>query len=167
MPLFITFSLTLSYLAHSQSPYQDLFTSEITLYLGIACIAISLSGALIKIFSSNIWYDLFATGTLLTWFAYWHPLFKNDTPMFFLFPFFYAFLTILFYILLTSKKDRFDQESIEHMQYFSKKGQFHPGLIVTAILISLLLTNHYLLYPVLMSIFIVRYTMTSCLKGYD
>ena len=166
MPLFITFCLVLSYLAHIKSPYQDIFTSEITLYLGIGCIAISLSGALIKILNSNIWYDLFATGTLLTWFAYWHPFFLYETPMFFLFPLYFAFLTALVHILFISKRDRFDQESIDHMQYFSRMGRFHPGLIVAAILISLLLTNHYLLYPVLMSTFIVRYTMTSCLKGY-
>lgn len=167
MPLFITFSLILSYLAHTQSPYQDVFTSEITLYLGVTCIFISLSGAFMHLLNSNIWYDLFAMGTLLTWFAYWHPFFSDETPMFYMFPLYFAFLTALVHILFISKRDRFDQESIEHMQYFSKMGRFHPGLIVSAILISLLLMKHYLLYPVLMGIFILRYTMTRCLEGYE
>ena len=167
MPLFITFNLIIGYLVQTQSPYQEIFISEITLYLGIGCIIASLIGSLIKLFNYNIWYDLFATGTLLTWFAYWHQFYLNETPMFFLFPLYFAFFVALVNILFISKRDRFDQESIDQMQYFSKMGRFHPGLIISGVLISLLLTDHYLLFPALITTFILRYTMTSCLKGYD
>ena len=162
MPVFITLNLLLSYLAQTESPYQNFFTATITIYLGLACIAISMIGAMIRKNYYLAWYDLFATGALLTWFSNWHQFFRNDAPMFYLFPLYFAFLTALVSLLFISKRDRFDQESVDHIRYFSDMTRFHPGLVVSAVLVSMLLPGHYLFFPIAMSLFIIRYTFTCC-----
>lgn len=162
MPAFITLSLILSYLVQTESPYQHIFTATITTHLGLACITISIISVIIKKSLYTVCYDLFATGALLTWFSNWHQFFRNDVPMFYLFPLYFAFLTALVSLLFISKRDRFDQESVDHIRYFNEMTRFHPGLVVSGVLISMLLPEHYLLFPVAMSLFIVRYTFTRC-----
>ena len=130
MLAFIILSLLLSYLVQSESPYQNIFIATVTIYLGLSCIAISIIGAMIKKNFYSIWYDLFATGALLTWFSYWHQFFHNEAPMFYLFPLYFAFLIALVSLLFISKRDRFDQESVDHIRSFDEKTRFHPGLVV-------------------------------------
>ncbi len=163
MPAFIVLNLTLSFLVQTQSRYQAIFIAPTMLYIGLATIAISLITALSRKVPYTIWYDSLASGILLTWFCYWHLFFRNDLPMFYLFPLFFAFMTALVSIFFVSKRDRFDQESIEHLRFFSELELFHPALIIAAVLVSVLLPGHYLLFPVLMNVLIVRYTLTSCL----
>ena len=162
MLAFIILSLLLSYLVQSESPYQNIFITTVTIYLGLSCIAISIIGAMIKKIFYSIWYDLFATGALLTWFSYWHQFFHNEAPMFYLFPLYFAFLIALVSLLFISKRDRFDQESVDHIRSFDKKAKFHPGVVIAGVLVSMLLPGHYLLFPVAMSLLIIRYTFTCC-----
>lgn len=162
MPAFITLNLLLSYLVQTESPYQNIFTATVTIYFGLACIAIGIIGGMIKKEFYPVWYDLFATGALLSWFSHWHQFFHNEAPMFYLFPLYFAFLTALVSLLFISKRDRFDQESVDHIRYFGEMTRFHPGLVLSGVLVSMLLPGHYLLFPVAMSLFIIRYTFTCC-----
>lgn len=162
MPAFIALSIFLSYLVQTESPYQFLFTSEVTIYLGLFCFAISIAGTVIKKNFYPVWYDLFATAALLVWFPYWHQFFRNDAPMFYIFPLYFAFLTALVSLLFINKRDQLDQESIDHLRYFDDMAQFHPGLVISGVIVSMMLPGHYLLFPIAMSLFIVRYTLSCC-----
>ncbi len=163
MPTFITLNLALSYLVQTGSPYIRFFTSSVCLYIGLAGIVISLLCALSRKISYNLWYDALACSLVLTWFAYWHEFFLDDAPMFHLFPLFFAFITALVSIVFISKRHYFDQESMDTIHFYSEMDRFHPALIITALIVSIGLPGHYLLFPVLMNVYIVRYTLTACL----
>jgi len=108
-------------------------------------------------------YDGFAAGALLTWFSYWHQLFKSEAPMFYFFPLYFALLTAGVTIMFLKRDDWVDQESLDAMQRFSSFLRFHPGIMAAAILISLEFHSHFLLFPVAMTLFIMRYTFTCYL----
>lgn len=113
------------------------------------------------------WHDSFATGGLLVWYAYWKPLFNDDTPMFFVFPLYYALLTSIVTLALINKAQYFDQESVEYLRHLEKLTRFDMSIIVVFVLISLLITRHYALYPMAMTFFIIRHTMIVCLEIID
>ncbi len=162
MPAFITLSILLSYLVQTESPYLALLVTPITIYSGLTGIAVSIIGALVKKNVYPVWYDLFATAALLIWFSYWQPFFRNDAPMFYLFPLYFAFLTAMVSLLFINKRERFDQESIDHLKYFDEMGRFHPGWVISGVLAAILLPGQYLLFPIGMSLLIIRYTLSCC-----
>ena len=108
-------------------------------------------------------YDGFATGALLVWFPYWYPLFKKDAPMFYFFPLYFVLLTAGVTLLFLRRDDWVDQESLKSMLHFSNKLRFHPGIIASTVLISLEIHNHFLIFPITMTLFIMRYTFTCYL----
>lgn len=162
MPVLISLSILLSYLAQTESPYLALFVTPITIYLGLTGIAVSIVGAVVNKKVYPVWYDLFATSALLIWFSYWQPFFRSDAPMFYLFPLYFAFLTALVSLFFINKRDRLDQESIDHLKYFNEMGRFHPGWVVSGVLVAILLPWQYLLFPLAMSLLIIRYTLSCC-----
>lgn len=162
MPVFIAVNILLSYLVQTESPYLVFFVSPITIYSGLAGIAFSILGSVVKKNLYSVWYDLLATAAILVWFAYWQPFFRKDAPMFYLFPLYFAFLTALVSLLFINKRDRFDQENIDQLKYFDEMGWFHPGWVVGGVLAAIMLPGHYLLFPLAMSLLIIRYTLSSC-----
>ena len=164
MPIFITLSLILGILANMQSPFQELFKAIEMQYLGIGLVVIAALLAYLRK-SSLLWpFDLFATATLLIWFYRWHHFYRDDAPMFFIFPLFFAIVTSVVTLSFVYKRDLFDEESIEAFQFFSKMLIFNCKIIVTALLISLFLTHHFIVYPVMMMVFIFRYVLSVCLE---
>ena len=134
--------------------------SPVILYTGFGFILCSAIAALSKRIHVSYAYDGFATGALLVWFSYWYPLFKKDAPMFYFFPLYFALLTAGVTLLFLRRDDWVDQESLKSMQYFSNKLRFHPGIIASTVLISLEIHNHFLIFPITMTLFIMRYTFT-------
>jgi hypothetical protein len=165
MPAFIVCSLTLSFLVQSESPYLDLLTSPVALAIGLIATAASLVGAVLKKMPSAVWYDLFAVGTLLTWFAYWRQLFTGDAPMFYFFPLYYTLLTSVVALLFINRIERFDAESIAQLRFLEKHMRFDTSAIVVFVLVSLAITRHYLLYPIAMTLFVMRFMLTRCLEA--
>lgn len=163
MPAFIALNLILGFLAQTQSPYQMLLASSTVFYAGITIIAAGLLLTFTRNIDDAIRYDTLACGVLLSWFSHWHLFFANDLPMFYLFPLFFALMTALVSLVFIGKRDQFDRESLEHLRYFAKRPLLHPALVITAVVVSIFLPSHYLLFPVLMNAFIVRYTLTRCL----
>lgn len=164
---FILCSLALAALVQNQNEFLQLLATPVALAIGLTIMAVSLLAGYLKKISTVIWHDGFATGCLLIWYAYWQPQFNDDAPMFFFFPLYYALLTSIVTLTLINKSEYFDLESIVHLRYLEKSTRFNIGVIVAFVLISLLITRHYTLYPIAMTFFIIRHTMTTCLEIID
>ena len=162
MPTFIIASLALGFLVQTDSPYQELFKSMELFYLGVGCILLSAITGLNERVSSSFSYDSFSLGTLLVWFSYWHQLYRDDAPMFYIFPFYFALITSIVLLLLVNRRHLFDDESLEYIRFYSRMGSFNTGLIVSAVLVSLLMTDHVLIYPISMTVLILRFVLSVC-----
>ena len=167
MLIFIAFNLLLIFLVKSNSPYQELFKSEEIFYIGLVFISISAFLGLLKKFSVTYNFDLFATGTLLIWFTYWHQFYRDDAPMFYSFPIYFVLLTAIVSLLFVNRRHQFDAESINHIRYYSKMGVFDTGIIVILVMLSLTIKNHVMAYPIAMTVLILRFVMTACLEPYQ
>ena len=167
MIAFIICSLSLALLAWSQNEFLPLLATPVALGIGLTIMAASLLAGYLKKLPTLSWHDGFASATLLVWYAYWKPQFGDDTPMFFVFPLYYALLSLVLTLALTSKSQNFDQESVAYLRYLEKISRFDMSVIVAFVLISLLITRHYALYPMAMTFFIIRHTMIVCLENID
>ncbi|MGZ5050739.1 MAG: hypothetical protein ACXWAS_06745 [Methylobacter sp.] len=167
MIAFIISSLGLAALVQNPNQLLTLLATPAALVIGLAIAAVSLLTGYLKKVPTMIWHDGFATGCLLIWYAYWQPEFSDDAPMFFYFPLYYALLTSIVTLTLINKTEYFDQESIVHLRYLEKISRFDINASVGFVLISLLITRHYTLYPIAMTFFIVRHTMVVCLEDID
>jgi hypothetical protein len=164
---FIICSLMLAVLVQNQSNFLLLLTTPVALGIGLTIMASSLLAGYLKKAPSVIWHDAFASSCLLIWYAYWKPQFGDDAPMFFFFPLYYALLTSIVTLTLINKSQYFDHESIMHLRYLEKICRSDISAMVTFVLISLLITRHYALYPIAMTFFIIRHTMIVCLEIID
>lgn len=165
MPLFIALSLTLSFLAQTASPLQNMLITPVFIYIGTALAVICIAGSILKKLPTRIYFDLFAASTLIIWFAYWKTLFfKDDSPVFYSYPLYFAFMTAFVSLAFISKRHKIDAQSFHQMQTLSAKSKLQPWIIMTATLGSLALPEHYLLYPILMTLLILRFALASCME---
>lgn len=164
---FILCSLLLAALVQNQNQFLQLLATPAALSIGLTIMTASLLVGYLKKLPTVNWHDGFATGCLLIWYAYWEPQFNDDAPMFFYFPLYYALLTSIVTLTMINKSEYFDQESIMHLRYLEKISRFDIGTIIAFVLISLLITRHYALYPIAMTCFVIRHTITVCLEIID
>ena len=167
MIAFIICNLLLAILVQNQSEFLPLLTTPAALGIGLTAMAASLLAGYLKKVRGIVWHDGFATAGLLVWYAYWNPQFNDDTPMFFIFPLYYALLTSIVTLTLINKSPYFDQESIDYLRHLEKITRFDISVIVVFVLISLLITRHYALYPMAMTFFVIRHAMIVCLEDID
>ena len=165
MPLFIALSLALCFMVQSASSLESLLVTPILIYIGLTIAITSIFGSLLRKLSALIWYDIFSSSTLLVWFAYWKPLFKDDSPIFFFYPLYFALITAFVSLFFIGQRDKIDDESFQLMQSLSKKSIIQPWVVMVCVLGSLELQQHFMLYPVMMTLLIVRFTLASCLEG--
>jgi hypothetical protein len=165
MPLFIALSLALCFMVQSASSLQSLLVAPLLIYISLGVAIISVFGSLFKKLSVMMWYDIFSSSTLLVWFAYWKPIFKDDSPVFFFYPLYFALMTAFVSLFFTSQRHKIDHESFRLMQLLSKKSVIQPWVLMICVLGSLELQQHFLLYPTMMTLLIMRFALASCLKG--
>jgi hypothetical protein len=66
------------------------------------------------------------------------------------------------------KSAQLDADSREALRYLQKYlSRFDSCMVASGVLISLAFPEHYLLYPITMTLFIVRSTMQRCLEIID
>lgn len=167
MPVFIVTSLIYGLCVLNYPELKPWLAMSGVTVAGGMLIAASLIGALSRKLPTPWWHDGFATGSLLVWFGYWFPLFNDDAPMFHLFPLYFCLLSSVLTLTLINNSERFDDESITQLRYLAKVSRLYPPAIVLFVLIGLTIPEHYGLYAVAMTFFIVRYTMTRCLEIVD
>ncbi len=160
---FIICSLLLAILVQNQSSLLLVLSTPIALAIGLVSLTVSLLAGYLKKLPPVTWHDLFSTSCLLIWYAYWKPLFNEDAPMFFFFQLYFALFTSIVTLVLINKSQYFDQESVMHLRHMEKMFQSNISAIVIFVLISLVVTRHYALYPIAMTFFIIRHTMIACL----
>ncbi|MEO1866857.1 MAG: hypothetical protein ABGX69_01570 [Methylococcales bacterium] len=166
MPLFIIVNLSLSILAQSQHDFQVFFKLAESAYIGLFFIAVAGLASVIKKIPVGFKFDLFATGTVLIWFYRWHNYYRDDAPMFYLFPFFFVILTAISSLVFVNRRYRFDQETIQALNYYSDHLKFYNIFIFAAVIASLFLTNHFIAYPVTIVLLMLRFVLSSCLEPY-
>ena len=165
MPLFIVLSLALCFMVQSASSLQNLLVTPLLIYISLGVAIISVFGSLFKKLSVMMWYDIFSSSTLLVWFAYWKPIFKDDSPVFFFYPLYFALMTAFVSLFFTGQRHKIDHESFRLMQLLSKKSIIQPWVLMICVLGSLELQQHFMLYPTMMTLLIMRFALASCLKG--
>jgi hypothetical protein len=165
MPVFIILSLSLCYIVETANPVQSFLTSPMIIYTGTSFAVISTIGIFFKKFHENMWYDLFFSSTLLTWFASWKSLFNDQSPMFFFFPLYFALTTAFATFILIGGRQRIDRQTRDYMKAFVEKSGMEPWILMIFILGSLQLQHHFMLFPVLMTLLLVRYTLSGCLQS--
>ena len=165
MPLFIALSLALCFMVQTASSLQSVLVTPLLIYIGLTVAITSIIGSLFKKLPSLIWYDIFAGSTLVVWFAYWKPLFKDDSPVFFFYPLYFALMTAFVSLFFIGQRDKIDDESFRLMLSLSKKNIIQPWVLMLCVLGSLELQQHFMLYPTLMTLLIMRFVLASCLEG--
>jgi hypothetical protein len=165
MPLFIVLSLALCFIVQTASSLQSVLVTPLIIYISLAVAVISIVGSLFKKLLANIWYDIFSSSSLLVWFAYWKPLFKDDSPIFFFYPVYFALMTVFVSLFFIGQRHKIDNESFRLMQFLSKKSIIQPWVVMLCVLGSLELQQHFLLYPVMMTLLIMRFALAGCLEG--
>ncbi len=164
MPLFILLNLCLSILAQSQHEFQTLFKLAESAYIGVLFISIASVTTVIKKIPVGFKFDLFASGTVLIWFYRWHHYYRDDAPMFYLFPLFFVVLTATVSLVFINRRHLFDHETIQTVKYYSDNLKFYNIFIFAAVIGSLFLTNHFIAYPVTIVILMLRFILSSCLE---
>lgn len=164
MPLFIVLNLCLSILAQSQHEFQTIFKLAESAYLGVFFISIASIAMIIKKLPVGFKFDLFTSGSLLIWFYRWHHYYRDDAPMFYLFPLFFVILTATVSLIFINRRHLFDDETIQVFQYYSDNLKFYNFFIFAAVIGSLFLTNHFIVYPVTIVVLMLRFILSSCLE---
>lgn len=165
MPIFIICCLLLGFLVKSQSLYLSILISQ-PVWIAASCLAVGclLAGCLKKR-ASPVWHDGFASAVLWAWYGNWQPLFASDVPMFYAFPIYYALLAGWMTLAVINNSARFDQASRESLHYLQHNlARFSTCAIACLVLASLVMPDYYLLYPISMTLFIIRYTLQRSLE---
>ncbi len=164
MPVFIMLSIALSTLVQTGVSLPIALNSSLIITIGVALAVSCIILNYFKKLPQSICYDLFASGTLVAWFVYWKPLFKEDSPIFFFFPLYFALFASFVTLFLSGQRQQFDDQSLQQMQKIADKSRLKPWFVMICVLASLELQEHYLLYPVLMTLLILRFALFSCLE---
>lgn len=133
-----------------------------------ACLGVALLcflGELSKKLPNYLCYDGFSAAALVLWFAYWKPDFNDDSPIFFFFPLYFVFVGSFMTLYLLAQVDKIDKETLRYMQgYLSYTTLLKPWLVMPGVLASLAFTEHYLLFPVMMTLLMIRFAFASCME---
>jgi hypothetical protein len=164
MPLFTALSLAYSFIVQSAGSLLNVLSAPAFMYIGIVLSISSIAGIVLKKLPAKICYDLFASGALLAWFGYWRPLFYDDSPIFFFYPLYFAFMTAFVSLFFIQRCQTIDYATFCYMKSFSDKSRLPPWLVMAGILISLAWHQHYLLFPTMMTVLIARFALTSCVE---
>jgi hypothetical protein len=117
-----------------------------------------------KLLKSLMWFDFFASGALVAWFSYWKPLFAHEAPMFFYFPVCFIFMAVFASVVLVEQRDKIDKESLGYLQLIDQHSMTQSWLFMVYVLVSLNLLEHFLQFPVAMSLLILRFGLSGCLQ---
>ena len=164
---FVVLGLLLAILVQNQSQLLQLLTTPVALGIGLTVMVASLLLGYLKKISTITWHDVFACSSLLVWFGYWSSQFDGEAPMFFFFPLYYSLLTSIVTLSLINKSQNFDLDSVVQLRFLEKSTKVHSSVFVAIVLLGILVTDHYGIYPIAMTIFIVRHTIVACLEIID
>jgi hypothetical protein len=164
MLIFILLSLGLCVVKQFSPNLQPVLWSEFFIYAGLIVALASVIGSFLKRCSDAVAYDAFSSATLLLWFAYWQPLFEPDAPIFFFYPLYFALMSAFITLFLSNQGHRIDKATLNYMRYLDKERILPAWTLMLGVLGSLELRQHYQLYPVLMTLLMLRFAFSSCIE---
>ena len=164
MPLFIVVNLLLSFFAQDEGLVKEVLLIPLLMYICIGIASICLALSVVKKCQRNITFDLFASSIALVWFSYWQPYFKDDAPMFFIYPVYFAMLTAIISLVVNGHHTRVDKHTFVAMQAFSSRVIIQPWIIMSCLFISIALYQNFLFFPTMMTLMVIRYALTSYLN---
>ncbi|SJM90239.1 hypothetical protein [Crenothrix polyspora] len=164
MPLFIVLCLALSFIVQTEQPVQVLLIAPWLTYTGVGLAGLIMLGVLCKKLTDLMWFDFFASCVLIAWFSYWKPLYVAESPMFFFFPVYFVVITAFVWVFFVGQRNNIDDETFGYVQKFAEHSMTQPWLIMLYALGSLKLLEHFLQYPVAMTLLILRFALSGCLQ---
>jgi hypothetical protein len=164
MLVFILLSLALAFIVQTSNPLEKLLSEPFLLYVGIGGALAAIGGSLFKKGNFRIWYDLFASSILVTWFSYWKTQFNEDSPMFFFFPVYFAAMSAFISLAFINQCERLDDETLRYMRLLTQQNGLQPWVIMLGALGSLQLLNHYQVFPVMVTLLLLRFALDSCVE---
>jgi hypothetical protein len=164
MYIFTAIALGLTYLVQTNHFLQMIILKPTVCYGAIGLSIICILGTFFKKLPDAISYDLFAGCATIAWFSDWKPHFTSDSPMFFFFPLYFSLLAACASLIVIRHNYSIDPTTQHYMKAFIKKSGFEPWLIMIFVLISLALKQHFMLFPVFMTLLVIRYALAGCLK---
>jgi hypothetical protein len=164
MPVFILLCLCLSYLVETNHFIVNFLISPIILYVGLAFAIISILLIVLRKIPERICFDVFASSTLLSWFSAWKPNFNDQSPIFFFFPLYFALAAAFVTFILIGQRQNIDRLTLDYMQAFVEKSGMEPWLVMGLVLCSLVVPQHFMLFPVFMTLMLIRFALSGCLQ---
>jgi hypothetical protein len=164
MPVFVFLCLAIAGIVQINSPIQNFLVSEFVIDAGLVIAVLTIIASFFNKFAEHIRYDAFSSSALIVWFAYWKPLFVKDSPIFFFFPVYFALMIAFVALFFIGKRDKIDKESLKLMKSIADSGMIQTWVVMVCVLISLYFEDHFLQYPVMMTLLSIRYTLSGCLK---
>lgn len=164
MPVFVFLCLALAGIVQLNSSLQTYLVSQWVINVGLALAVAAIIASFLKKIPELMSYDIFSSSVLLVWFAYWKPLFVEDSPIFFFFPVYFAVLIAFIALFFIGQRHQIDRYSLKLMQSIADSGMVQPWVVMLCVLISLYFEDHFLQYPVMMTLLALRYALSGCLK---
>ena len=146
---------------------RNIFLSDYSFYAGAGLLLATLVAASIKYkkIAYKIRYDLFAVGALLVWFSYWPAFFREGSPIFYLYPLYFALITALFSLVFIKDREQIDPDALDWLQWLSDSGRFNPVIVMLCVSISLCLPQQFMLFPLAISLLAMRFALACCLDN--
>ena len=164
MPLFSLLSLFFALIVESNSTLQKVLMNDACLYAGLGIAILAITGNFFKKMPEMLSYDLFSSGTLTAWFTWWKPLFNPDSPIFFFFPVYFALISALASLIFMSRRHKIDAQELKLLRAIEGSGAVASWMLMSVVLATLYFENHFLQYPVWMTLLIIRYLMSGFLQ---
>ena len=166
MLTFILLNLCVAFLLKTDFFTLSFFQSKFSFFIGITLLIVNFVAMAIKFKKLPFkWrYDLFAVGSVLVWLFYWPPFFRVESPVFYSFLLYFAFISALFSTVFVTKRENMEPEAIDYLQWLSNSGRFNPLIIMIGVMISLAFPQHFLLFPITVTLLVIRYSLACCLN---
>lgn len=164
MLVFVFLCLALAGIVQINSPIQELLVSPVIVDIGLFVAVATIIASFFNKIQEPANYDLFSSSALLIWFAYWKPLFVKDSPIFFFFPVYFALVVAFVTLFFIGQRHKIDRESLKLMQSIVDSGMVETWFVMICVLVALYFENHFLQYPVMMTLLAARFALSGCLR---
>lgn len=164
MPFFVIFSALVGVLTAIDSPYLPWLLRPETATTGLVVGGVFLLAGLVAARRVPFWHDGFSVGGLLYWYPDWRPLFSDQAPIFHWYPIYFSAIAAWLTLWVVYRARYFDEQSRQSLRVLQGLARFDTRALGCVVAVSLFLPDQYLLYPLVMTIFVIRFTMEACLK---
>lgn len=164
MPVFISINLALSFLVQSKHSLLAILNNPAVFYIGSTIMLLSFLSYFFLKHSINVIYDLFLSATVLVWYQNWQPLFIDNSPIFYFYPIYFTFISAAIPLFIISQHQHIDSHSRKTMRSLYQKSRLQPGMIMLGISLSLMLPEHFLLYPITVTLLLLNHALVKLLE---